>query len=378
MEPQAAVYATTSDLDLTHESGSGPSLAGLQTRLLVRGYEGSTLTLDDLWRVFSCYGEVASVIIEPGHGATVTYRDQCSFPELEPGAELELVCGEQRVLVSRHQVWPLEGAEWPQQHLYPLPPPPLYCPPPPPLSPHYDAAILDVGQPSPLYSLSVPPPPILGYPQTSAFSFDCPPASAAPRPDKGSCHVCAAQLPPPAPPLTPMTPSYPAPGFMVAPPQPGYWSSLTPPFYPPPGPAPSSTLLTLSGTSLNSGSGDSASCVMPIGSETGYGNQAPAPVAAGKGGKEEKRRGPAPAKVNYQLFTSPYKKFSKFQGVPTPARFPLPSANSASCLQGGGGGREAKILEEEEDKSSWYQAGDRWGHRRSMSAGQVNRRIDCI
>ena len=228
-----------------------------------------------------------------------------------------------------------------------------------------------MGQPSPLYSLSVPPPPILGY-QTSAFSFDCPPASTAPRPDKGSCHVCAAQLPPPAPPLTPVTPSYPAPGFMVAPPQPGYWSSLTPPFYPPPGPAPSSTLLTLSGTSLNSGSGDSAGCVMPIGSETGYGNQAPAPVAAGKGGKEEKRRGPAPAKVNYQLFTSPYKKFSKFQGVPTPARFPLPSANSASCLQGGGGGREAKILEEEEDKSSWYQAGDRWGHRRSMSVGQVN------
>ena len=104
---------------------------------------------------------LASVTIEPGHGATVTYRDQCSFPELEPDAELELVCGEQRVLVSRHQVWPLEGAEWPQQHLYHLPTLPHYCPPSPPLSPHYDAAILDVGQPSPapLYSLSVPLPP---------------------------------------------------------------------------------------------------------------------------------------------------------------------------------------------------------------------------
>ena len=82
--------------------------------MAVRGYEGSTLTLDDLWRVFSCYGEVASIIIEPGRGrgATVTYRDQCSFPELELGVELELelVCGEQRMLVSRHQVWPLEGA----------------------------------------------------------------------------------------------------------------------------------------------------------------------------------------------------------------------------------------------------------------------------
>ena len=78
--------------------------------MAVRGYEGSTLTLHDLWRVFSCYGEVASIIIEPGRGAIVTYRDQCSFPELEPGTELELVCGEQRMLVSRHQVWPLEGA----------------------------------------------------------------------------------------------------------------------------------------------------------------------------------------------------------------------------------------------------------------------------
>ena len=37
--------------------------------MAVRGYEGSTLTLDDLWRVFSCYGEVASIIIEPGRGA---------------------------------------------------------------------------------------------------------------------------------------------------------------------------------------------------------------------------------------------------------------------------------------------------------------------
>ena len=55
---------------------------------------------------------LASVTIEPGHGATVTYRDQCSFPELEPGVELELelVCREQLVLMSRHQVWPLEGA----------------------------------------------------------------------------------------------------------------------------------------------------------------------------------------------------------------------------------------------------------------------------
>lgn len=43
----------------------------------------------------------------------------------------------------------------------PLSAPAHYCPPSPPLSPHYDAAILDVGKPSPapLYSLSVPLPP---------------------------------------------------------------------------------------------------------------------------------------------------------------------------------------------------------------------------
>ena len=143
------------------------------------------------------------------------------------------------------------------------------------------------------------------------------------------------------------------------PPLPQYWLSMTPP--PPSFQLPSvqtkasSTLLTLSGSTLLSS--DSSTSMMPIGSE-------------GQGGKQlEKEKG---GKIAYQYFTSPYKKFSKFQGVPTPAKFPLNSVGgrnisrkkketiSASAID--------KRLEDEEDKSSWYQAGDRWGYRRSTSS----------
>ena len=77
--------------------------------------------------------------------------------------------------------------------------------------------------------------------------------------------------------------------------------------------------------------------------------------------------------------STPYKKFSNFQGVPTPAKFPLnsgsvggrnisrkkteTSSKSASAIE--------KRLEDEEDKSSWYQAGDKWGYRRTTSISQV-------
>ena len=88
--------------------------------------------------------------------------------------------------------------------------------------------------------------------------------------------------------------------------------------------------------------------MLPIGSEGQEGKQ----VEKEKGGK-----------IAYHYFTSPYKKFSKFQGVPTPAKFPLNTGSvggrnilrketsSASAID--------KRLEDKEDKSSWYQAGDR-------------------
>ena len=70
----------------------------------------------------------------------------------------------------------------------------------------------------------------------------------------------------------------------------------------------------------------------------------------------------------YKYFMSPYKKFAKFKGVPTPAKFPLPS--SSSSHYGGSKPKEA-VIEEDEDKENWYRAGDRWGHRRSQSFCQV-------
>ena len=109
---------------------------------------------------------------------------------------------------------------------------------------------------------------------------------------------------------------------------------------------------------------DSSTSMLPIGSEGQEGKQ----VEKEKGGK-----------IAYHYFTSPYKKFSKFQGVPTPAKFPLnsgvvggrnisrkkteTSSKSASAIE--------KRLEDEEDKSSWYQAGDKWGYRRTTSISQV-------
>lgn len=75
------------------------------------------------------------------------------------------------------------------------------------------------------------------------------------------------------------------------------------------------------------------------------------------GGPEKKQ---PPPRANYHFFTSPYKKFSKFQGVPTPATFPLNISQSTSSLQGGGDTGRG----ESGEKRSCYQAGDRWGHRR--------------
>ena len=68
---QSQVYS--SDLDQTQDSiktsvsgGSGahyPGQASLPVKLFVRGYS-TNFTLDDLWQLFTTYGEVSSVILE--------------------------------------------------------------------------------------------------------------------------------------------------------------------------------------------------------------------------------------------------------------------------------------------------------------------------
>ena len=329
-----------------------------------------------------------------------------------------MLVGDQAMMVSRVQSWPSldlgagDGAdpslmyypgqctlpEYPQypqqmpQTLYQPPPPlaPLYYPHiPPPLSPHFDAAILDIGHanvPAPplLNPFSVPPPPIHKPQVGTAFTFpetyptQQHPQETKSQPRGGGCHVCSTSssggfssgsVGNKMQPLTPMTPSYPNQhGFGIPPPNlQGYYNTMTPPptFYLPPSPVPS-TLLSLSGTSVHST--ELANSVMPIGSETGKGLQ-------GHCSKQSSTK-QVKTPTNYQVFMSPYKRFSKFSGVPTPARFPLKNSTSSSSLQGHGPSLRASIKEEEEDISHWYQAGDRWGHRRARTVSEVSQGFD--
>ena len=145
---------------------------------------------------------------------------------------------------------------------------------------------------------------------------------------------------------------------------------MTPPptFYIPPSPV-SSTLLSLSGTSVLST--ESASSFLPIGAETGKVSKVHSSGSQQGAAKQVKTA------TNYQLFMSPYKRFSKFSGVPTQAKFPLKNSLSSSSLHGHGMGSRASIktVEEEGDISDWYQAGDRWGHRRARTVSEVRHRL---
>jgi len=335
------------------------------TKLLVRGY-AENFSLDDLWSIYSFYGAVSNIIIE-SHGATVTYKDQSVFPELDFNVEMELVVGESKMLFTKisqadslDAYYPSPGYDQYGQYQAPL-----YDPhQPPPLSPHYDAAIVDVGQTqftadsghgqytAPQYSLhqfSVPPPPLPGAAAPSLgvqskpniFTFDNIETEAVKTRDHGGCHVCSNNESKTGQPLTPITPSlqyplpaYPPPTFYLPPPH----QKLS-----------ASTLMSLSGTSLIS-SDSSSTLPNPIGPDVRRGGSV-------TGGPEKKQ---PPPRANYHFFTSPYKKFSKFQGVPTPATFPLNISQSTSSLQGGGDTGRG----ESGEKRSWYQAGDRWGHRR--------------
>ena len=94
----------SSDLDVTQDSiktnGSGMSHngPGPVSKLFVRSYDDA-LVVDDLWQTFSLYGEVSNIIIE-GHGATITYKDQCSFSGLDSYMEMEMILGDRKVFVT--------------------------------------------------------------------------------------------------------------------------------------------------------------------------------------------------------------------------------------------------------------------------------------
>jgi len=177
--------------------------------------------------------------------------------------------------------------------------------------------------------LPLPPSPVLPAATQSVFTFDGPHAARAAS-TSACCYVCSgpgAGASQPAGPLTPMTPSYPGGAGLLLP------ATPSPPSYPgPPTPAPTYFLPHSSFVYQK-----------PVRPDLRRSGARPGPEAA------------QDSALQFQYFTSPFKRFNKFQGVPAQARFPL-RASQPSAGKGGRAGRE--------DISNWYQEGERWGQRK--------------
>jgi len=272
-------------------------------------------------------------------------------------------------------------------------------------SPYYDPAITDFGPIQPqMYpsagpsasftNFSVPPP----IPNTtdmnstakSAFSFDTgtskvaqTPTEPPNRPNVGCCHVCSApsvqgvaplpqhqQLSMPVQyhsqsyghqlqPLTPITPSLHT-GYMIPPtPTPTNLPPMTPTYFLPPSPAP--YMMYRPHGPHNFQGGDTASSGHPSTSR-------PPPPSYTKikpsdlGSAQDEIQTDQKQNIPVAYFTSPFKRFTKFRGTPTPARFPLRPAPSTQSYVGRGSlGRRGA---DGGDNSSWYQEGARWGQKK--------------
>lgn len=304
---------------------------GTVTKLLVTGIAG----LEDLWRVFSTFGEISNISMEGRGEAKVTFKNDESLDAFQVSGELhvgDFILMVTKIKERKEQVspeTPHQQADWSYQSQRsflsrpPPPPPPLYgmmylqngssypysLPLPlyhyPPPSPHYDTAILDLGPEqtqSQYYNYPTPPPPIT----------PCPSPSSTPQ----------------------------------------YLSSASSTFFLPPSPAPSSStssLTTLSGTTF-------------IPEDHSLDDQVGVPRPAT----------PAPVmKADLTTTCSPFKTFTKFTGKPVRPHFPLKQVKPSPAgsrrekkparkAPGGDGGTEP-------EQASWYQAGDRWGHRRWRS-----------
>jgi len=275
-------------------------------------------------------------------------------------------------------------------------------------SPYYDPAITDcgpiqsqictpVGPPVSITNLSVP----LPIPNTnemsstakSAFLFDTgttkmvqtstdPPT----RPNMGCCHVCSApsvqgvapltrhqQLSMPVQyhsqsyghqlqPLTPITPSVHT-GYMI-PPTPTNLPPMTPTYFLPPSPAPYMMYRPhgphhFPGGVAAASSHPSTSKLPP----PSYTKIKPSDL----GSAQEEIQTDQKQNIPVAYFTSPFKRFTKFRGTPTPAQFPLRPAPSSQSYRGRGSwGRRGG---DGGDNSSWYQQGARWGQKKG---GEMN------
>jgi len=276
---------------------------GSVTKLLVTGLVG----LEDLWRVFEVFGEVSNISMDGGAEAKVTFKHDQSLEAFHESGEIHVGDFTLMVTKSKEKSHP-SGPTLKYQRTFPSPPP------------VYGEVMYQPGYP-PMYQYQAPPPSPhydaaildMGYPeQSQQFYYGYP-------------------APPPLSPVTPC-PS-PPPAFMLPPSGPQYLTSSSPTFFLPPSPAPSSTLASISGTSF-------------LSEESSAADQLVLPTP----------RPPTP-RSNVELFRSPFKRFFKYTGVPVYPTFPVRSVRPSSGPRTG----------QETEQGSWYQAGDKWGHRRSRS-----------
>jgi len=183
----------------------------------------------------------------------------------------------------------------------------------------------------------------------------------------GCCHVCTtpntvhgvAPLPPQhhlqypgeagtghqLQPLTPITPSLQT-GYLLPPtPTPIILPPMTPTYYLPPTPAPSDMFYNSHGYTCPPPGHSQSNCFTHLKTDSGH--------------VMEHNK----ATMNMQnmtFFTSPFKRFTKFEGTPTPGGFPFkPTSN------------KVRVHSDTINNSNWYKQGERWGHRSGGEVDQV-------
>jgi len=362
-------------------------------------------TEEEIRILFSSFGEVEQVVVD-GYSAIVAFKDESVVNELEGMGEITL--NSTKLFMARV----LE--EHPKTGDGDSPTTPFYLPGAPVAPPPYQPTIQEMNATYPSYlpplpypewyqsssssSMALPnyetPVPSYGpaiqcnspgsgvphYPpinsnveEQSVFSFDSL-ATQLPSHQKfqpintrgsttGCCHVCTTQstvhgvapLPPhhhvqfpgeagtghQLQPLTPITPSLQT-GYLLPPtPTPINLPPMTPTFFMPPTPAPSNMFYNFQGyTSAPPGTPQS-NCFTHLKTDSGH-------------VKEDINANMHMQNMAY--FTSPFKRFTKFQGTPNPGSFPLKHISSKMRVCG-------------ESTSNWYKQGERWGHR---SGGEVD------
>jgi RNA recognition motif-containing protein len=347
----------------------------------------------ELRDAFSSCGEVVSVqVVQEGQTGDcyglVTFQTTEGLQNAEQG---EVVVGGVRLSVAR--VWTSQWSGLPEQHITPM-------------FANNMLAYNVQSQPPPLYLQQPGVTPISYFPyqpaaapETDFASLNSPTPGQSPTtsPAEGACHVCSnqqptfplttSQYPPPQTPLyygpashqlqplTPIMTPAPSPTFMMSSSLPTFFPHTTYPMPPTPGPLPYQAYPPPHAPSYCippggfPSDGASAQVFQPPVPQPQFQVPPPSqrskrlafPDSVGEGARE-------PANANVSYFTSPFKRFSKFNGTPSPTRARIPLQRPPQ--QGKGGSRGTK-KESKGDNSSWYKAGARWGQKDGVVEEEV-------